>query len=612
MNIPPKTADKLNASHPPGSRHKAALDIAISLIGQGFPPTAVFQTLRSKFDQEKTDKELHDVVQWAVEKNPSPADFGPGRASFKLNPVPEKPKRTPAEQAKWWLSGATMDKERFKSQSQLPIPDSNREALATTLEMLYLGNESLNIVCKFIEEGGKAKPSGPGRIMTRDKWVEYVRSSSGVPQSKAGAWVRPNPCTPQGSGHTGAVTDSDVTAWRFLLLESDVLPLESQLALFSKLKLPIAAVIMSGGISAHAWVKLDAKSAASFSETGRRILSALEPFGIDQANKNPSRLSRLPGAVREIGGVGEGVQELLWLNPGRSAIDEKSLSLFEASLEFPAVEEKPFKTLVKESLERYEELLLNKGKLGTPTGFSDFDRDTGGLFPGQMSIVAAETGAGKSTFAMNVVNAAAKNNHPVALFTLEMGREEIADIVFSLNCNIDRNHFNTGEFTNQDMQSMSTQVETLCKFPLWVFDESTLTAKQIRQRILHLKSESNLALAVVDYAQIVSPESTEVNREQQVASAARELCATAKDAKVALLVLSQLNDDRKLRESRVIAHEAHNVFLIENKEQENKMIMKVIKGRRIRKKDYTLYYEPIFCRITSMARDEPARNYYDR
>lgn len=599
--IPPATREKLDTVYPVGTRHKVALDLAISLLGNGISSQAVFAQLRSKFESDVSDKELQDIVCWAEGKHPAPSGYGERKSTRQQIFHPPEKKRTPLEHCQWWLSGLTMTAEAFAQMSQLPIPDAPKAALALFLEMTYLGTDNLNVVCAFIEEGSKAKPHGPGRIISRDRWVEYLQTK-GIPESKAGAWFRPNPCAAQGSGSAGAVTDSDITAWRFLLLESDVLPLEVQFALFSKLKLPFAWVVGSGGISIHAMVRIDAADAQTFSETARRILTALAPFGIDQANKNPSRLSRLPSAQRKIGAAADGVQRLLWLNPGKPAVKEAELSAFEDSLLFPAIEEKPFKAVIKEAITRYEELAEQKKSNVIPTGLADFDSDSGGLFPSQMTLITAETGSGKSSLLANILNSALAAGNGVVLFTLEMERSEIADMLFALNCDVDRNHFNTGKFANGDVERMTSKVKYLGDLPLWVFDESSLTPSEIRRRVLHLVSEGRVKLAAVDYAQIVMPENFHDGREQQVAFIGQALRALAKDAKIPLIVLSQLNDEGKVRESRVLAHVSHNVFLLENQEEKGRMILKVVKGRRIRKKHYDLFYNPAFCKITSLSK----------
>lgn len=596
--INPKTAEKLASPAVPGTRHIAARAIALDLLGNGSSDMEVFGILRSKYPPDVSDGELSGIIRWARDKNPTPS-----LKRSNGHPVDcYKPKvRTPLQHANWWLSGRTIDLETFSNMSQLAIPDTGTEQMRLVLEMIYEGPEYLNIVVDYIEHEGKASPKGSGKILTRDGWLNYL-STEGFPQSNAGAWFRPNPCLENGSGTKGAVTDSDVSQYRFMLVESDVLPMEVQLMLFSVFKLPISMVLLSGGLSAHAWVRIGAKNAAEYSERTRRILSVLAPFGIDQANKNPSRLSRLPGAKRIIGANGDGMQRVLWLNPAKMDLTENDLELFEGSVEMPALEEKPFRRVIEEAINRYEELYRNRGNNGIPTGIVDFDNDTGGLKKGQMMVISAETGAGKSSVAINMANASLLKNKPVALFTLEMSTSEVADLLFSMNCKVNRNKFNTGEFTELDFKMMTEQTRMLSNFLFWSCDQVPMTVTQIRQRVFQLKREFNVELVIVDYAQIVNHSDPYTLREQQVADVARSLRTMAKESGVSLIVLSQVNDDGKLRESRVLGHEAQIVVSLENRESENKMMFHVVKGRFIRKKSYTLHYDPVHCFIKSASK----------
>jgi hypothetical protein len=179
---------------------------------------------------------------------------------------------------------------------------------------LYGKEEYINVIIDSLRESEqKANPTGAGRTLLRDAWMRWFRDH-GVPQSEAGAWIRPNPVKQRGSGKGGAITDSDVTSHRFCLLESDALPVDLQLSLWARLPLPIAAIIESGGRSVHAWVLLNCSNAQEYRTKVERIYSLLARFGICSSNKNPSRLSRLPGAQREIGKHGDGAQRLLYLN----------------------------------------------------------------------------------------------------------------------------------------------------------------------------------------------------------------------------------------------------------------------------------------------------------
>jgi hypothetical protein len=194
---------------------------------------------------------------------------------------------------------------------------------------LYGKNDYINIVTDFtVEENDgeqKANPSGAGKTLLRDEWLHYIRDR-GTPQSEAGAWIRPNPVKQRGSGKEGAVCDDDITSCRFTILESDVLAVDLQISLWARLPLPVAAVIKSGARSVHAWVMLNCLTAEEYNAKVDRIYTLLARFGLCQNNKNPSRLSRLPGSQREIGKRGDGAQRLIYLNPepDESPIFERS------------------------------------------------------------------------------------------------------------------------------------------------------------------------------------------------------------------------------------------------------------------------------------------------
>lgn len=603
--IPAATAAKIANPAPNGERHKQANDIAFSLIGNGFAPSAVFQQLREMYPPDVTDEELTKVVQWSADKSPPPSGYGTSAPTRKFTPLKSPPKAiavvhsTPQEHAAWWLGGSELSSEKFTESSPIKIPENNIEAAKLMFELIYAPEECVNIVCQFIKKEDKANPNGSGKTQTRNQWVEWF-SKKGLPESEAGAWMRPNPCLPIGTGSGGAITDDDTEHHRFILLESDCLPIEQQFALYSKLKIPIAVVLSSGGKSIHAWARIDAANADQYRTFTKRILTALAPLGIDQANKNSSRLSRLAGARRVIGAAGDGVQKLLWLNPKVLPFTESNIVELEQSLEYPLISEKPLKALVKNALARYEELLTNRGKLGVPTGIEDFDKMSGGLKDGNFIVIAAETGGGKSTLAINFINNALKAGIGVALFTLEMDRDEIMDALVSLNCGVDRNHFNTGDFFDPELVRISSRLSWLSNLPLWIFDSSLVTAEDVRRSTLELKGEKKIGLVVVDYVQLLNSNEYPNSREQQIASISRSLRSLAKEAKLPLIGLSQLNDEGKLRESRVLAHEAHIVFLLENLEGEAKL--RIIKGRRIARGVFDLQFNSKHGEIKSQSK----------
>jgi hypothetical protein len=309
--------------------------IALPLLGAGLTPEATFVQLRGMYESDVSDREIHDIITWASSKNPQPCDFARRIGNFNALKSPRLPtlQRVTAEQAignaEKWLGDFRCDEcDLWHFSPWRPLEDWRADALMV-LAALYDKNDFINIVTDFTierQKDGKQKANlkGTGKTLLRDNWIRAIRDR-GVPQSKAGAWIRPNPVKQRGTGTNGAPCDADVTSFRFCLLESDDLPFDLQLSLWARLPLPIAAIIDSGGRSAHAWVMLNCSTEQEYRGMVDRIYTRLACFGLCPGNKNPSRLSRLPGAQREIGKYCNGRQRLLYLNPepGETPIIER-------------------------------------------------------------------------------------------------------------------------------------------------------------------------------------------------------------------------------------------------------------------------------------------------
>jgi hypothetical protein len=320
--IPPRTRAELSSPAPPGRRHEQMLKLVLPLLGAGLTGQAVFVQLRAMYDGSVSDREIRNIITWAIAKNPQPCGFRPKTSNYRNFYRAIKPERVTAEQAiantEKWLGDFRCDEcDLWHVSPWHPLEDWRLDAVMLCAA-LYGKEEYINIVTDFtIEQKDgkqKANPVGAGKTLLRDDWMRSIRDH-GRPQSEAGAWIRPNPVKEHGTGKNGAPCDCDVTSYRFCPLESDDLPLDLQLSLWARLPLPLAAIIDVGGRSAHAWVKLNCESAEKYQAKVNRIYTLLARFGLCLLNKNPSRLSRLPGAQREIGKRGDGAQKLLYLNP---------------------------------------------------------------------------------------------------------------------------------------------------------------------------------------------------------------------------------------------------------------------------------------------------------
>jgi len=233
-------------------------------------------------------------------------DYLPGRTMMINRPKP-KPQIDPATAVENYLKGFRITEAELWELSPVR-PDDRKHDPVMLLEALFGQRELVNIVsdCTIDESG--ARPRGYGETMTRDEWVKRILVS-GPPEGRGGCWFRINPV----DGH--GIADANVTSFRYALVEADKLPTELQLSLYAKLLLPIAAILTSGGRSIHCLVRVDTTDASDYRETVTHILRLLAKFGVDQQNKNPSRMSRLPQVQRCVGAEGDGMQRLLYLNP---------------------------------------------------------------------------------------------------------------------------------------------------------------------------------------------------------------------------------------------------------------------------------------------------------
>jgi KaiC/GvpD/RAD55 family RecA-like ATPase/5S rRNA maturation endonuclease (ribonuclease M5) len=244
---------------------------------------------------------------------------------------------------------------------------------------------------------------------------------------------------------------------------------------------------------------------------------------------------------------------------------------------------------------RYVDIYQNRGKLGVPFGIDKLDEISGGMKPGHTIVLCGRTGGGKSTMALHMIQSSLARGYGVLLFSLEMDKDELFDLIMSNKCSVDRNKFNTGFFATADFEMMRQGLDQVKHLPLFVEDQAVTSADQIRSRTLQLLAAKRIDLLVVDYIQFVCPEATKESREQQVAAISHKLRALARETKLPTVILSQLNDEGKLRESRVIAHNANVVLLIEQDKDE--FIVSVTKGRGIPEGKFRLEFNRRFARL---------------
>ncbi|MER7758418.1 replicative DNA helicase [Streptomyces sp. NPDC097619] len=237
----------------------------------------------------------------------------------------------------------------------------------------------------------------------------------------------------------------------------------------------------------------------------------------------------------------------------------------------------PLGDIMEGALDEIEAIGSRSGQMsGVPTGFTDLDSLTNGLHPGQMIVIAARPAMGKSTLALDFARACSiKNNLPSVIFSLEMGRNEIAMRLLSAEARVALHHMRSGTMTDDDWTRLARRMPDVSNAPLYIDDSPNLSMMEIRAKCRRLKQRNDLQLVVIDYLQLMQsggsrrPES----RQQEVSDMSRNLKLLAKELEVPVIALSQLNrgpeqrTDKKpmvsdLRESGSIEQDADMVILL--------------------------------------------------
>lgn len=216
---------------------------------------------------------------------------------------------------------------------------------------------------------------------------------------------------------------------------------------------------------------------------------------------------------------------------------------------------------------------------GAETGLTDFDSMTGGLHDGELIILAARPSMGKTALAMNIAeNVAINQGNPALFVSLEMSGIELADRMLCSLARVNGHRLRNGSVGSEDQQRLVSKANEISKAPLFVDDSPSRTVSEIAAAARRIKRrEDGLGLIVIDYLQLIEPDNSRDPRQEQVAKIARRLKGMARELKVPLLCLSQLNrqaeegkDHRPklshLRESGAIEQDADVVMFVHREE----------------------------------------------
>lgn len=252
------------------------------------------------------------------------------------------------------------------------------------------------------------------------------------------------------------------------------------------------------------------------------------------------------------------------------------------------------KDVLLDTFQRIEKLHNSRGDVtGLPSGYRELDRLTSGFQKSDLIIIAARPSVGKTAFALNVAqNIGVHSKTPVAIFSLEMSKDQLVQRMLCAEANIDANRLRTGTLQDEDWPKLTMAMGRLSEAPIFIDDSANLTVLEMRAKLRRLQAEHGLGLVLIDYLQLLNSHRRSDNRQQEISEISRSLKGLARELDVPVIALSQLSravesrQDKRpmlsdIRESGSIEQDADIVgFLYRddyyNKESEKQNIIEVI------------------------------------
>lgn len=300
-----------------------------------------------------------------------------------------------------------------------------------------------------------------------------------------------------------------------------------------------------------------------------------------------AKILRERSTLRSLINAGNQISGSAYSTEGRTAtdlVDEAERLVFDIAEKGSRgkVGFRPLKNILPDTVDRIDLLHQSGGDItGIPTGFTEFDKLTAGLQPGELIIIAGRPSMGKSTLAINIAeNAAIGARVPTAIFSMEMPSQQLAFRMISSLGRVDQTHLRTGKFPDEDWSRINTAVQLMSDAPIFIDDSASLSPTEIRARARRLKREHGLGLIVLDYLQLMQVHGSTENRATEISEISRSLKALAKELELPIIALSQLNrsveqrtDKRPimsdLRESGAIEQDADVIVFIYREEVYN-------------------------------------------
>ncbi len=283
----------------------------------------------------------------------------------------------------------------------------------------------------------------------------------------------------------------------------------------------------------------------------------------------------------------------------------------------------PIREVVMNAINKIEIASKSKGPVtGIPTGFLDLDAKTAGLHASDLILIAARPAMGKTAFVLNIAqHVAFRQNKTVAIFSLEMSKEQLVNRMFSLESKVDAQDLRTGQLSDSDWEKLVESAVTISESNLIIDDTPSISIAELRSKCRKYKMDHDLQLVIIDYLQLMSGSGKSDSRQQEVADISRSLKAMARELSVPVIALSQLSrkveerPDKKpmmsdLRESGAIEQDADIVMFIYREDYyksdtDKKNIAEIIiaKHRSGSTGDIQLAWLPQYTQFANLKRD---------
>ena len=312
--------------------------------------------------------------------------------------------------------------------------------------------------------------------------------------------------------------------------------------------------------------------------------------------KQHARIVKEKSMLRKLIKVNEEIANICYLGNQKveDIMEMTEKKIFQLLQQTGSEEFVPIKTVVLNALDRIEAASRMKGSVtGTPTGFTDLDYKTSGFQPSDLILIAARPSMGKTAFVLNIAQYMAFHNDvTVAVFSLEMSKEQLVNRLLSMESKVDSQSIRTGNLSDDDWAKLIEGAGTIGKSNLIIDDTPGISISELRSKCRKYKLENKLGIVMIDYLQLMTGSKKTDSRQQEISDISRSLKELARELNVPVIALSQLSravEQRPehrpmlsdLRESGAIEQDADVVMFLYrddyyNKDSDKKGVAEVI------------------------------------